>query len=101
MELRDSKPVVLLAPDGSVVLTQQDVRALQLAKAAVAAGIATLLDTAGVDVVDVDEFVIGGAFRSHLRPDAVAAVGLIPRALLPKVRLVGNCAGAGRAQRCC
>ena len=95
VELRDGKPVVLLVPDGTVVLTQQDVRALQLAKAAVAAGIATLLDAAGVDVADVDELVIGGAFGAHLRPEAAAAIGLIPRALLPKVRLVGNCAGAG------
>lgn len=93
--LRGGKPIVRLTPTGTVALTQKDVRALQLAKAAVAAGITCLLDEAGLTVDQIDEFVIGGAFGAHLRPAAAAAIGLIPKGLLPKVRLVGNCAGAG------
>ncbi|HIS40731.1 MAG TPA: DUF4445 domain-containing protein [Candidatus Aphodovivens avistercoris] len=95
VELRDGKPVALLTPDGAVALTQKDVRALQLAKAAVAAGIATLLEAAGADAAQVDEFCIAGAFGAHMRPEAAAAIGLFPAALLPKVRMAGNCAGAG------
>lgn len=93
--LRGGKPVVRLTPTGTVALTQKDVRALQLAKAAVSAGISCLLDEAGLAVDQIDEFVIGGAFGAHLRPAAAAAIGLFPKELLPKVRLVGNCAGAG------
>ena len=93
--IRGGKPVARLTPTGTVALTQKDIRALQLAKAAVAAGISCLLDEAGLSVDQIDEFVIGGAFGAHLRPAAAAAIGLIPRELLPKVRLVGNCAGAG------
>lgn len=93
--LRDGKPAALLVPDGSVALEQRDIRALQLAKAAVAAGIATLLGRAGISVDDVDEFVIGGAFGTHMRAESAVAIGLIPQGLLPRVRMVGNCAGAG------
>lgn len=93
--IRGGKPVARLTSTGTVALTQKDIRALQLAKAAVAAGISCLLDEAGLSVDQIDEFVIGGAFGAHLRPAAAAAIGLIPRELLPKVRLVGNCAGAG------
>ena len=93
--LRDGKPAALLVPDGSVALTQKDVRALQLAKAAVSAGISTLLDRAGISLSKVDEFVIGGAFGTHMRAESAAAIGLIPAELLPRVRMVGNCAGAG------
>lgn len=95
VELRDGKPAALLVPDGAVALTQKDVRALQLAKAAVAAGIQSLLREAGLCIEEVDEFVVGGAFGTHLRAEAAARIGLFPRELLPRVRMVGNCAGAG------
>lgn len=95
VEVRDAGPAALLVPDGSVALTQKDVRALQLAKAAVAAGIETLLAAAGVAADEVDEFVIGGAFGAHMRAEAAARIGLFPAQLLPRVRMVGNCAGAG------
>lgn len=95
VELRGGKPVVRLGDDGSVVLTQRDVRALQLAKAAVAAGVACLLGAANVGVSDIDEFVIGGAFGAHMRTSSAAEIGLFPKELASRVRMVGNCAGAG------
>lgn len=93
--LRGGKPVARLTPTGTVALTQKDVRALQLAKAAVSAGIVCMLAEAGIEPSQIDEFVVGGAFGAHLRPAAAAAIGMFPEELAPKVRLVGNCAGAG------
>lgn len=93
--LRDGKPVALLVPSGAVVLTQKDIRALQLAKAAVSAGVSSLLREAGLAPSDIDEFVIGGAFGAHMSPSSAAAIGMFPDELLPRVRMVGNCAGAG------
>lgn len=92
---RDGVVAIILTPDGSVSLTQADVRALQLAKAAVCAGLLTLLANAGTQLTDVDELVIGGAFGTHLDSAAAARVGIFPAALLPRTRMVGNCAGAG------
>lgn len=91
----EGRTVVNLVDDGSVVFTQMDIRALQLAKAAVGAGMATLVHEAGLVVGDVDELVIGGAFGAHIDPASAAAIGLFPPELLPVVSMVGNCAGKG------
>lgn len=75
---------------GGILLLPEDVRALQLAKAAIAAGIDTLLDEAGVSVEDVDECIIAGGFGSHLDPKSAGAIGLLPPSLVPRIRTVGN-----------
>ena len=89
---------IKLVPDGSVVLAQRDVRALQLAKAAVCAGMRVLLNRAGCALADVDQLAIGGAFGAHLNAESAADVGIFPAELLPAVKMVGNCAGAGASQ---
>ncbi len=93
--LKDGTPHILLVPDASLTLSQKDIRAVQLAKAAVEAGIQTLLKTAKVSLDELDVFLIGGAFGTHLKVESAAAIGLIPSSLKERVRLVGNCAGAG------
>jgi uncharacterized 2Fe-2S/4Fe-4S cluster protein (DUF4445 family) len=75
--------------------SQADVRQIQLAKAAVAAGIAAMLDEAGAGLDDVETVFLAGGFGSYLRPESAAAIGLIPPALLDRVETVGNAAGHG------
>ena len=82
-------------PGTDVVLTQDDVRAVQLAKAAVRAGIETLLAVAGVAADQVDRLLLAGGFGSRLSVPSAAAVGLIPPALSPRTQAIGNAAGAG------
>lgn len=82
----------------NVALIRADVRAVQLAKAAIAAGIVTLLETAGVAPDEVTAVYIAGGFGSHLNVDSAARIGLIPAELAPKVKVVGNAALAGAAQ---
>lgn len=86
-----------LAPGsgGHLRFTQADVRQIQLAKAAVAAGIATMLRDRGLDYEDIDTVYLAGGFGSYLRPESAAAIGLIPPPLLSKVEAVGNAAGHG------
>jgi uncharacterized 2Fe-2S/4Fe-4S cluster protein (DUF4445 family) len=79
----------------SIVFTQGDMRQIQLAKAAVAAGIASMLDDIGAGLGDVESVFLAGGFGSYLRPSSAAAIGLIPPELLPKVEAVGNAAGHG------
>jgi len=81
-----------------ISLTQQDIRQVQLAKAAVAAGIELLMDTAGVGASDIHALYIAGGFGSHLDPRSAAAIGLYPAALAPKVRVLGNAALEGAAR---
>lgn len=84
-----------LAP--GICLLPADIRAVQLAKAAVAAGVETLLETAGITPDEVDSFLIAGGFGSHLNTESAASIGLFPPALARKAKAVGNASLAGAA----
>jgi uncharacterized 2Fe-2S/4Fe-4S cluster protein (DUF4445 family) len=75
------------------VITQNDVRAIQLAKAALYAGVKLLMEKLGVD--HVDRIKLAGAFGSFIDPKFAMVLGLIPDCDLSKVAAVGNAAGTG------
>ncbi|MBQ8586545.1 MAG: DUF4445 domain-containing protein [Oscillospiraceae bacterium] len=85
-----------LCPD--VVLQQEDIRAAQLAKAAIAAGIDTLLDHADLQPEQIDRFYISGGFGSRLNINSAVAIGLFPKALADRVEILGNAALSGACQ---
>jgi uncharacterized 2Fe-2S/4Fe-4S cluster protein (DUF4445 family) len=74
-------------------ITQNDVRAIQLAKAALHAGVRLLMDHLGVD--KVDRIRLAGAFGSHIDVKHAMVLGMIPDCALDAVASVGNAAGAG------
>ncbi|HEU4920420.1 MAG TPA: ASKHA domain-containing protein [Candidatus Limnocylindrales bacterium] len=76
-----------------IAVTQNDVRAIQLAKAALYAGVRLLMDHAGID--SVEEVRLAGAFGSQIDPFHAMVLGLIPDADLEHVRAAGNAAGTG------
>jgi uncharacterized 2Fe-2S/4Fe-4S cluster protein (DUF4445 family) len=78
---------------GSLYITQNDVRAIQLAKAALKAGVRLLMDHAGVERVDTVR--LAGAFGSHIDPEYALVLGMIPDCDPAIARNVGNAAGAG------
>lgn len=83
---------------GGVELVQGDIRAVQMAKAAIAAGIDTMLDHAGVTPEEITRLYIAGGFGSHLNIASAAAIGLIPDTLQDRVSVIGNGALAGASQ---
>lgn len=83
--LRDGEP--------RITVTQNDVRAIQLAKAALYAGIKLLMEKLHIDHVDTIRF--AGAFGSFIDPKYAMVLGLIPDCDLDKVKAVGNAAGTG------
>jgi len=87
------KRAVQLAPE--VWLTQDDVRAVQLAKAAIRTAVDLLLDQAGVGEGEIESFIIAGSFGAYIDVASGIAIGLFPD--LPRERFlqVGNAAGAG------
>lgn len=96
----DGASAVLLAPAPEpggepVVLTQKDIRELQLAKGAIAAGIHLLAQAYGAELEDIQTVLIAGAFGNFMRPESACRIGLIPPQLLGKIRPVGNAAGEG------
>ncbi len=80
------------------VITQADIRAVQLAKAAVAAGIECLLHAAGVQLQDVAKVYLAGGFGSHLRLENAAKIGLLPEELVRRTQVIGNAALDGTVQ---
>jgi uncharacterized 2Fe-2S/4Fe-4S cluster protein (DUF4445 family) len=84
---------VLHRGDVPMKVTQSDVRAIQLAKAALHAGVRLLMDQFGAD--RVDRIRLAGAFGSHIDPKYAMVLGLIPDCDLEEVASVGNAAGAG------
>lgn len=75
-----------------------DIRALQLAKAAIAAGIQTLLKMAQITEAEIEKLYIAGGFGSHLNIASAASIGLIPASLQDRVQVLGNAALTGAAQ---
>jgi uncharacterized 2Fe-2S/4Fe-4S cluster protein (DUF4445 family) len=80
---------------GDIVFTQRDVRALQLAKGAIAAGWSLLLTHAGLAPEDLRHVFVAGAFGNYLDLDNALAVGLLPRVAKARIAFVGNAAGVG------
>jgi uncharacterized 2Fe-2S/4Fe-4S cluster protein (DUF4445 family) len=74
-------------------ITQNDVRAIQLAKAALYAGIALLMERLGID--HVDRIRLAGAFGSHIDVKYATILGMLPDCDLAQVRSAGNAAGTG------
>lgn len=76
-----------------IVVTQNDIRAIQLAKAALYAGCRLLMDRLAIDAVD--RIVLAGAFGAHISPLHAMIIGMIPDCDVDKVVSVGNAAGDG------
>ncbi len=102
-DLRDRSPrlvsddrtlsYVLVAGELPILITQNDVRAIQLAKAALYAGVRLLMDHLGTDAID--QIRLAGAFGSHIDVFYAMVLGLIPDCDLTRVSSAGNAAGAG------
>jgi uncharacterized 2Fe-2S/4Fe-4S cluster protein (DUF4445 family) len=76
-----------------ITVTNGDIRAIQMAKAALYAGARLLMDKRGVD--RVDRVVLAGAFGAHISPKHAMVLGMIPDCPLEKVSSAGNAAGTG------
>lgn len=79
----------------SVYLSQKDIRELQLAKAAISAGIQILCQKAEISLNQIEKVYLAGAFGNYMNPDSACQIGLIPSCLRDKIVPVGNAAGEG------
>jgi uncharacterized 2Fe-2S/4Fe-4S cluster protein (DUF4445 family) len=78
-----------------ILITQKDIRHLQLAKAAISTAIRLLLREAGIQLEDVAKVILAGAFGLHLKPESIKSIRLLPEELCKKTIAVGNAAGIG------
>ena len=96
--LNETHTLPLTEPVG---LTQEDIRQLQQAKGAIAAGIRLMADHLGIALQDIETVYLAGAFGTFLDPHAACRIGLIPAELEEKIRPVGNAAGSGAQAMVC
>ena len=87
--------VFYLTEDQRLFLTAKDVRQLQLAKAAVAAGIRVLMKETGMRLEDVEHLYLAGGFGTYMDVQSAAAIGMLPQALVEKTVLLQNSSLAG------
>lgn len=81
-----------------ICFTQEDVRAVQLAKSAVVSGIYKLAEECNVNIDDIDTFYIAGGFGSHLNVENAEYIGLIPKGFAQKAKVLGNAAIDGASE---
>jgi uncharacterized 2Fe-2S/4Fe-4S cluster protein (DUF4445 family) len=96
----EGQPAFCLSFDGEpagpgVVLTQRDIREVQLAKAAIRAGIRILLNKLDMTDSDIDRVLLAGAFGNYIRPASAVRIGLLPNVPLDRIQSVGNAAATG------
>ena len=90
----EDDPAVITPP---VEITQEDIRAVQLAKSAIHAGMRTLIHTAGLACDEVATLYIAGGFGSYLDVRNAGKIGLLPEELTDRVTVLGNAALTGAA----
>jgi uncharacterized 2Fe-2S/4Fe-4S cluster protein (DUF4445 family) len=95
-----SQPAFCLAHDRNtsrptVILTQRDIREMQLAKAAIRAGSRILLNKLGLRDSDIASVMLAGAFGNYIRPYSAIRIGLLPDVPLDRIQFVGNAAASG------
>lgn len=78
-----------------ILLTQKDIREVQLAKAAIASGIATLIKELGIPPDRIEKISIAGAFGNHIRGQDAIDSGLVPTLDPARIQFIGNAALAG------
>ncbi|OIQ33008.1 MAG: drug:proton antiporter [Roseobacter sp. MedPE-SWchi] len=97
--IQDGRTNAYLVWDGSaeggpkITITNPDIRAIQMAKAALYSGARLLMDKFGVDTVD--RVVLAGAFGAHISAKHAMVLGMIPDCPIDKVTSAGNAAGTG------
>ncbi|HCC71147.1 MAG TPA: hypothetical protein DEQ09_08365, partial [Bacteroidales bacterium] len=81
--------------NSDISITQQDIREIQLAKGAVAAGIDVLLDKSGYKFDDIDNLILAGGFGNYLDIENAILIGLLPSEMRGRIIQIGNAAGTG------
>ena len=101
---KDGNPVFILTPapqtsnGPNIGLTQKDIREVQLAKAAIRAGMTILMNHLHIEWSDVERIYLAGAFGNYIDPASAQRIGLLPRVERSKIMPVGNAAGVGVRQ---
>ena len=92
----NGKPAIRLAePPNEIIITQKDVRQVQLAKGAVLSALKALLAKTGLEMAELDRVIVAGQFGAYLPVDSLTGCGIIPEELSEKIEYAGNTSKVG------
>lgn len=86
---------IMVDGEEQLLITQGDVRQVQLAKGAILSGFIALLNKAGITMEDLDKVMIAGQFGAHLPADSLTGTGILPEEVKDKLVYVGNSSKTG------
>lgn len=95
IRLNGTKREFILQEEPELLVTQGDVRQVQLAKGAILSGFVALLRKAGIAMEDLDKVMIAGQFGAHLPADSLVGTGILPEEVKEKLVYVGNSSKTG------
>lgn len=90
----DDGPAVRIG-NSEIIITQKDIRTVQLAKAAICAGVYSLINEINIEIGAIDKLLLAGGFGSFINVNNAGEMGLIPKQLVNKTVAIGNAAGMG------
>lgn len=95
IRMNGTKREFILCENPRLLVTQGDVRQVQLAKGAILSGFVALLKKAGISMDDLNKVMIAGQFGAHLPAESLIGVGILPREVEDKLVYVGNSSKTG------
>lgn len=84
-----------------IYLSQDDIRQVQMAKGAIYTGVFLMAKQLGLEISDIQQVQLAGAFGSYLSPASACRIGLLPEKLHDRIKAVGNAAGSGAKLLAC
>ena len=96
LQLNDKKrEFILVDGDNKILITQGDIRQVQLAKGAILSGFYALLKKADIEMSDLKKVIIAGQFGAHVSADSLVGSGILPKEVEDKIIYVGNSSKTG------
>lgn len=95
IRLNGTKRELLLCEEPEIIVTQGDVRQVQLAKGAILSGFTALLNKAGIGMEELDKVMIAGQFGAHLSAESLTGTGILPKEMEDKLVYIGNSSKTG------
>ncbi len=94
-EDKKRKVIICENEEGTISISQGDIRQIQLAKGALSSGFYALLDYMDLPMEELDSIIIAGQFGKHLKISSLTGAGIIPEKLKDKIKYIGNSSKTG------
>ncbi len=89
------KREIIISENPRIIMTQGDIRSVQLSKGAILSGFMTLLAVSDLEMKDLDKILVAGQFGAHLPNTSLVGTGILPETVFSKIEYLGNTSKSG------